>query len=205
MTVTVTALDQYGNVVPGYSGAVHFTSSDQHAVLPPDYTFVAGDAGVHAFTNGVILKTAGTRTVTVTDTGAGSITGSANVKVSAAAASIFQIAAPASVVAGSPFSITVTAYDAYGNVAKSYLGAVHFTTTDQGNGVALPADYTFTAQDQGRHVFAGVVLTTPGSQTLTATDKTNGTIKGNKKVRVNAAQHASTALRYVWDSYLSSD
>jgi len=35
-----------------------FGSSDGQAVLPaPDYTFAGADEGVHAFTNGVILKT----------------------------------------------------------------------------------------------------------------------------------------------------
>ena len=43
-SVTVTALDQYGNVATGYTGTVHFTSSDGQAVLPANYTFTAGDA-----------------------------------------------------------------------------------------------------------------------------------------------------------------
>src|SRR5262249_24834493 len=38
-TVTVTALDASGNTVPGYTGTVHFTSTDTSAPLPPDYTF----------------------------------------------------------------------------------------------------------------------------------------------------------------------
>ena len=50
--VTVTARDSLGNVATGYTGTIHFTSSDGTAVLPADYTFVAGDNGVHTFTNG---------------------------------------------------------------------------------------------------------------------------------------------------------
>ena len=34
----------------GYTGTVHFTSSDTAAVLPANYTFVAGDNGVRTFT-----------------------------------------------------------------------------------------------------------------------------------------------------------
>src|SRR5262249_37743910 len=47
--LTVTALDSFGNVMTGYTGTVHFGSSDPRAVLPADYTFNATDAGVHAF------------------------------------------------------------------------------------------------------------------------------------------------------------
>src|SRR5262249_18501349 len=50
---------------PGYTGKVHFTSTDAAAVLPADYTFVAGDNGIHSFN--VTLKTGGSQTVTVTD------------------------------------------------------------------------------------------------------------------------------------------
>ena len=57
--VTVTAEDAFGNTATGYRGTVHFTSSDGRAVLPANYTFTAGDAGTHTFTNGVTLKTAG--------------------------------------------------------------------------------------------------------------------------------------------------
>src|SRR5581483_503181 len=44
VSFTVTALDQFGNIVPGYSGTVHFTSSDGSATLPADTT-LAGGAG----------------------------------------------------------------------------------------------------------------------------------------------------------------
>ena len=60
------------NVATSYRGTVHFTSTDTAAVLPANYTFVAGDAGVHTFN--VTLKTAGSRTVTATDTGTATIT-----------------------------------------------------------------------------------------------------------------------------------
>src|SRR5262249_13306713 len=38
-SVVVSALDQFGNVATGYTGTVHFASSDPQAVLPADYTF----------------------------------------------------------------------------------------------------------------------------------------------------------------------
>jgi len=73
--VTVTALDADGNTAAGYRGTVHVTSSDGGAFLPTDYTFVAGDGGVHTFASGVTLATVGRQTVTATDSVTSSITG----------------------------------------------------------------------------------------------------------------------------------
>ena len=71
--VTVSAQDGFGNVTTGYTGTVHFTSSDASAGLPANYTFTGGDAGTHVFS--VTLKTAGTQSITATDTVTGTITG----------------------------------------------------------------------------------------------------------------------------------
>ena len=57
----------------GYTGTVHLTSSDAQAVLPANYTFTGADAGTHAFS--VTLKTAGTQSITATDTVTVTITG----------------------------------------------------------------------------------------------------------------------------------
>jgi len=73
-TATVTAVDAQGATVTTYTGTVHITSSDADATLPADYNYVAGDAGVHTFS--VVLNTAGTWTVTATDTVSASVTGS---------------------------------------------------------------------------------------------------------------------------------
>ena len=62
---TVTALDPLNNVASGYTGTIHFSSSDPSAGLPADYTFVAADAGVHVFN--LAFNDAGTQTLTVTD------------------------------------------------------------------------------------------------------------------------------------------
>src|SRR5207249_2307959 len=98
----------------------------------------------------------------------------------------FVITAPASVGAGTPFTITVTATDVNGNTATGYTGTVHFTSSD---GLAsLPGNYTFTATDNGVHTFTNAVtLVTAGSQTITATDTVNGGITGSTAVLVNAA------------------
>jgi hypothetical protein len=66
-------------VATGYSGTVHFTSSDGAANLPANYTFTGADAGTHTFT--VTLRTAGGQTVTATDTVNATITLTRNVVV----------------------------------------------------------------------------------------------------------------------------
>ena len=66
-SLTVSAQDAYGNTATGYRGTVQFSSTDGAAALPANYTFQAGDGGVHSF-SGVTLKTAGSQTVTATDT-----------------------------------------------------------------------------------------------------------------------------------------
>src|SRR5205814_187751 len=84
-----------------------------------------------------------------------------------AAATHFSVGAPSGATAGVGFGVTLTAQDLYGNTATGYTGTVHFTSTDPQ--AALPANYTFTAADAGRHTFAGVVLRTAGSRAVTAT------------------------------------
>ncbi len=65
-----------------YRGTVHFTSTDNAAVLPADYTFLNSDAGTHIFQ--FTLNTLGGATISVVDTRASGFTGSAFVNVSTA-------------------------------------------------------------------------------------------------------------------------
>jgi hypothetical protein len=72
----VTAFDAYNNLKTDYTGTIQFTSSDAQATLPSNYAFAGDDSGTHTFTEGVILKTSGTQSVTVTgDTKTGSQSG----------------------------------------------------------------------------------------------------------------------------------
>ncbi len=173
-SITVKALDAFGNVATGYTGTVHFTSTDPLAVLPANSTLVSG---VKTFT--VTLKSAGTRTITATDTVLSTITGSVNVTVKAASATHYALSAPASVTAGVAFSVTVKALDAFGNVATGYTGTAHFTSTDPL--AVLPANSTLVS---GAKTFS-VTLKTKGTQTITATDTVNATIRGSTNVSVS--------------------
>ena len=191
-SVTVKALDAYGNVATAYTGTIHFTSSDPKAILPADYTFTTADKGVHVFANtlrpGLTLKTAGSKSLTATDVSYSSIKGSQTVTVSPGAVRTLKVSAAMNPwPAGSTHSFTVTALDAYGNIATGYTGTIGFTTSD--TKASVPADYTFTAADKGAHAFSntlkpGLRLNTVGSQWVRATDKKTSSITGVLTVSV---------------------
>ena len=188
-SITVTAQDSGSSTVPGYTGTVHFTSSDAGATLPTNYTFTAGDSGSHTF-SGVTFLATGSRTITATDTVTGSITGSASVTVSPGPATHFNVTGPASATAGSSFSVTVQAKDAGNNITTNYSGTVRFTSSDPQ--AVLPANSTLT---NGVGSFS-VVLKIAGAQTVTATDTVTSSINGSASLTVNgaAANHYSLTV-----------
>ncbi len=73
---TVTARDANDNIATGYAGTVAFASTDPGVITLPDpHAFDTADNGSHAFTSGATLVTAGTWTITATETPTGSIAG----------------------------------------------------------------------------------------------------------------------------------
>ena len=179
-SLTVMAQAANGNLITTYTGTVHFTSSDPQAVLPTDYTFVPGDSGIHTFTSGVTLKTAGTQSITATDT-VTAITGTqSGITAGSAAATTLSVSGfPSPEWVGTAGSVTLTAHDTYGNIASSYTGIVHFTSSDLG--AALPSDYSFVSTDNGVHNFVGgVTFAAAGTQSITATDIYTDTLTGTQ-------------------------
>jgi hypothetical protein len=75
---TVTVLDAYGNVVTGYRGKVHLSSSDPKQGTQ-DYTFSSNDNGVHVFS--FTFNTLGVQTLFLTDSSNSSVIGSSSVNV----------------------------------------------------------------------------------------------------------------------------
>ncbi|MDP9072554.1 MAG: hypothetical protein M3N98_00015, partial [Actinomycetota bacterium] len=202
------ARDSTDAITPAYRGTVHFTSSDPIAILPPDHTFNTGDSGT--FFPSVTFKTPGTQTVTAADTVDASITGvSRSVAVSSPVATSLAIGTvpPSGNTVGYPMALIVTARGSGGATDVNYRGTVDFTSATDPHAV-LPAAYTFTAADNGSHVFCpvppwsapnspcipstptmpapanisftgGVVFSTTGdSQTVTATDRAQPPISG---------------------------
>jgi uncharacterized delta-60 repeat protein len=161
--VTVTARDNNGNVATGYTGTVTLTSTDPAAALLGSHTFVAADAGVFTF-SGVQLFTAGPQSLFASD---GSLSSEADLMVLPGDAVALLLTGPNQTTAGMPFQVTVTAYDAWGNVATGYRGTVAFASSDPAG--QLPDPYQFSSDDAGSHVFT-LTLNTPGPVQLIASD-----------------------------------
>ena len=178
--------DQYGNIETGDSSTVVTAS-----VVGGTGT-IAGDTaqvvdGVATF-SGLTYDTAATVQFLFSGGPLESAL-SGNVVISPAAPSrlVLTTGFDSPDVAGTAGTVTITAYDAFGNVDGSgpdqYKGTVDLTGSD-GQPSGLATKYTFTAADAGSHTFGGVVLTTAGDQTITATDDANSTLSADAAVNV---------------------
>jgi uncharacterized repeat protein (TIGR01451 family) len=171
VSITVQAVDSKGAVVAGYPGVVHFTSSDVQAVLPPDSPLPLGQA---TFT--VTLKTAGMRSISVSDLTKPTLTGTLKkpltvIPAGVAGFNVTGLAMPST--AGQKQMITVTAVDAFGNVAPSFTGTVTLSSTD--TAAVFPPSVVFATANAGKQT-AAVTLKTPGLRTVTVS---NGSLTGS--------------------------
>src|SRR5438445_4839304 len=143
---------------------------------------------MHSISSEATQVAAGLQSITATDTISGSITGTAKVTVNPATATHYSVSAPGSATAGSAFTVTVTALDAFNNTATGYAGTVHFTSSD--GAATPPADSTLVS---GVKTFTNAVtLKTAGGQTVTATDTISNSSTGTSNpvtVSVAAATH----------------
>jgi hypothetical protein len=98
------------------------------------------------------------------------------------AATRFLLSGPAGVKGAKAFSITITALDAYGNIATGYRGTVQLASSDKS--ATLPSNYTFTASDNGVHTFTGLILRKKGLQTISVSDASNNSILGTSNINV---------------------
>lgn len=167
--IQVKAVNAAGVTATGYTGKIHFTSTDPNAVLPADYTFTAGDAGTKVFTGGVTLKTKGTQSVAATDTATATITGTqSGIVVNAApAAKISLTASPTTITSSVVSESTLTAriLDAYDNLVDSFTSAVTF-------GVTATTYGDIKAGETSVNATAGVAI----SHVQSKIDPTGGTI-----------------------------
>ena len=87
-----------------------------------------------------------------------------------------NVSGPSPMVGCTGYPITVEARDAYGFRAIGYRGTIHLTSSDAA--ATLPANHSYVAGDTGTYAFPGVILRTPGTQSITATDVATGSIVG---------------------------
>jgi len=183
--------DQYGNLETG-DDTTQVTASLRVGTGPLlGTTTVTVSGGIAEFTN---LQDDKAETIILLFTGQGLVKAQSNsITVSPAAASRLSITAPATATAGRPFTITVTAFDPYNNVATGFGGTIHFTSSD--SRAQLPSNYTFVASDKGVHTLGnGVTLRTIGTQTITAIDIFNTSITGSASVSVGVGSAAPAGV-----------
>ena len=113
---------------------------------------------------------------------------------------------PSTTTAGSAANVTVTARDAYGNIATGYTGTIHFASNDPK--VVLPADFTFSPAYAGKDVFS-VTLETAGTESITVTaaiadycgiDAIIGPSNQSLPARLYARSHADLVTDRSWRS-----
>jgi hypothetical protein len=170
-SVTVAARDQFGNTVTSYNGTIHFSSSDAQAVLPVDYSFVSADNGSHTFTNGAILLTIGTQSITASNMAPASFSGTqSGIVINPTSADHLAFATqPGSATYGSLLSPqpVVVSQDKFGNNSTVGLGASKMVTVTLTSGSGLLIGTSSfdigTASGNGTAVFTNLKVNAAGA------------------------------------------
>ena len=188
-SITAAVEDAFGNVITSNTSTLTIAvASGPGGLASGSTTSVAAASGVATFSN-LILDTAGTYTVKVTD---GSLTSatSGNIVVRATTASkvAFQ-QTPTTGTAGQALSPSITAAveDAFGNVVTSNTSTVTIAVASGPGGLASGST-TSVAAASGVATFSNLILDTTGTYTVKVTDGslTSGT-SGNIVVGAAAA------------------
>ncbi len=116
---------------------------------------------------------AGTPTITTSASGVAS--GTQIEQIVPGAATRLSVVAPATVAAGTPTTVSVTAQDAFANTAVGYAGTVRLTSTD--GAASLPGPYAYRAGDHGVHAFS-VTFGSGSTRTVTGIDTVTSSITG---------------------------
>ena len=190
----VTAVDAAGNPVPGYRGPVYLTGSEPRtAATPLSYTFTAADAGTHVFTNAMSFVGAGRQTITA---GAPLMAAASGAGTGDPAAAFRRfLSAPAAIVAGVPTTITIMAFDPFGNLATGYTRTVALTAAGS---TTLPATTTFTAADAGVHKVTATFFTATTIE-VSGHDGANPSVAGSTEIVV--APNSLKGVRLVADTF----
>jgi hypothetical protein len=194
--VTVEVLDSFGNLVAGDNTDVvkiALATNQSKATLGGTLS-VTVSGGIATFAN-LTLSNVGTGYVLSATSGSLPVALSAPFNISPTTQ--FSINAPMSSPAGSTFAIVVVARTAANLPDSTYQGTVSFTSSDRQAviPIGLTANYTFTAADNGAHVFF-VTLATAGSQFITATDTSLAAVTGKLTTTVVAGPTSTFLMNY---------
>lgn len=192
-SVTVKAEDGAGHVDTTFNGTVTLALASNPAGSTLGGTVsVAAKDGVALF-SGLTLNKAGLgATLTAATTGLSPATTNA-IAVTPAMATQFVVSAqpPSSVKAGAKFGLTITAEDAFGNVATSFGSTVSLTLATNPGGSTLGGQLSVSAVS-GVATFSGVTLNKSGiGYTLKAT---GGSLTAGVSNSLNVTAAAATRL-----------
>ena len=164
VTVELAAVNAPGQPVQSFADTVTLASSDTAASLPTSISFVDGIA-----TFSVTFNTAGSQTLTATDSTNTSLSAKAttNVVNPAVASQLVLILPRGNTQVGVPVTVQLAAVNSQGFAVQSFSDTVTLTSSD--SAATLPSTITFV---DGIATFS-VTFNTAGTQTLTASDSTN--------------------------------
>jgi F0F1-type ATP synthase membrane subunit c/vacuolar-type H+-ATPase subunit K len=166
-SVTITALDQYGNVVSNFAGTATLTSNPAGAT-PATVVFGSG-----SWTGNVTVTRSGNTNLTVSYMALNNT--SANFAVNPGAlASVTTSPATLNAKAGTSTNITATSHDAYGNTISS--GVTYAWTVDAGLGSASPTNAATTSYTAALTIQTGNVSVTATQGATTRNGSTVVTI-----------------------------
>src|SRR5205823_6365009 len=174
VSLGITALDKDAQIVKSYTGTVSLEIGGVFTASPL-FTFTPGDQG--ALNIPVTLRIAGLVTMVVTDT----VTGAGgNITVNVLPTHL-SVSAPASVMAGVPFNVSVIALDKDNNSLPGFSDVIGFVTQDPG--ATIPAPLLMNGSGM-YNITAG----TAGNRRLDVTDIASGfTIFGTALYTVTPA------------------
>ncbi len=185
--LTITAKDDVNSAV-NYTGTVTLTCSDPEAILPSSTTLNINN-GTGSCT--LYFGTAGSQTVTVTDTSNSTLTGNITVTVNQIH---FDIAVtPTTIEADSSVNVTITARDSSNNIltdlgSQGHGAAIEFNSTDSEAIFPAAAASSLT---NGTGIF-NITLPTAGNHTITAVNKDFPLVNATTStITVNAQPEAS--------------
>jgi hypothetical protein len=164
--VRVAVVDAQGNTVRDNTATVT-VALKSGAPLGGTLT-LAAVAGVAEFAD-LSLTTTGSYVLTATAGGLTSADSAAFTVRPAELARLTVSLAEATVPAGTPVNVTVTAYDRFDNTKTDYIGTPNFRSTD--TRALLPQPYTYYETDNGTHTYRlAFTPKTRGTQSLVAWD-----------------------------------
>lgn len=173
----IAAVDAAGLPVFDYSGSASISCTDTAATFPATVKLVGGRAFVP-----VTFRTAGSQTLTVTDSTDESRSAAATTTVAASlVAARLTVLMPSQTRAGAPTMVTALAVDASGRPVPTFTGTATVTSSDPA--AALPlVEVSFT---NGRAIFQATFATV-GTQTVTVATLSDPKVSGTATTTVAA-------------------